>query len=130
VPVLFGVATGLWSTASLDALLRSPRTRNHSRTSGIVLHADTPLAQVLKTYFTSQGGKNIWCESGRNKLTDGIVLNGVRAGGLYRLMEQQQQLHEALSSEIVALSRLEGIKTGDTLSSDSSWQQNYPKRNT
>jgi len=45
-------------------------------------------------------------------------------------MEQQQQLHEALSGEIVALSRLEGIKTGDTLSSDRQLAAEFPKRNT
>ncbi|PMB36842.1 elongation factor G, partial [Fischerella thermalis CCMEE 5319] len=55
----------------------------------------------------------------QGKLTDGIVLNGVRAGGIYRLMGQQlQQVNQAGAGEIVALSRMEGIKTGDTLSNN------------
>jgi len=70
VPVLFGVATGLWSTASLDALLRKPQNQKPQQNLGIA-HADTPLAQVLKTYFTSQGGK-IAGASLAGKLTDGI----------------------------------------------------------
>ena len=44
------------------------------------------------------------------------MLNGVRVGGLYRLCGQQQQsLQTADAGEIVALGRMEGIKTGDTL---------------
>lgn len=55
----------------------------------------------------------------QGKLTDGIILNGVRAGGIYRLMGQQQQsVNEVGAGEIVALSRLEGIKTGDTISTE------------
>ena len=130
VPVLFGVAEQDYGVRHLlDALLReAPEPETTVERRGITLHADVPLAQVLKTYFTSQGGKISLVRVWQGKLTDGIVLNGVRAGGLYRLMgQQQQQLHEALSGEIVALSRLEGIKTGDTLSSDGQLAAELPK---
>ncbi len=120
VPVLLGVAEQDYGVRHLlAALLREapePETTVQRRK---IIHPDAPLAQVLKTYFTPQGGKMSLVRVWQGKLTDGIVLNGVRAGGLYRLMGQQQQpLHQALSGEIVALSRLEGIKTGDTLSAD------------
>jgi elongation factor G len=130
VPVLFGVAEQDYGVRHLlDALLReAPEPETTAERRGIVLHADAPLAQVLKTYFTPQGGKMSLVRVWQGKLTDGVVLNGVRAGGLYRLMgQQQQQLNEALRGEIVALSRLEGIKTGDTLSSDGQLAAELPK---
>ncbi|WP_427161097.1 elongation factor G [Aliinostoc sp. HNIBRCY26] len=120
VPVFFGVAEQDYGVRPLlDALLReapepeltAQRRLKDSKAS------NTPLAQVLKTYYTPQGGKLSLVRVWQGKLTDGIVLNGVRAGGLYRLMGQQQQsVNEVGAGEIVALSRLEGIKTGDILS--------------
>jgi len=130
VPVLFGVAEQDYGVRHLlDALLReAPEPETTVERRGIALHADAPLAQVLKTYFTPQGGKISLVRVWQGKLTDGIVLNGVRAGGLYRLMGQQQQpLNEAHAGEIVAISRLEGIKTGDTLSSDEQLAAELPK---
>ncbi len=130
VPVLFGVAEQDYGVRHLlDALLReAPEPETTVERRGIVLHADAPLAQVLKTYFTPQGGKISLVRVWQGKLTDGIVLNGVRAGGLYRLMgQQQQQLNEAHAGEIIAISRLEGIKTGDTLSSDEQLAAELPQ---
>ncbi|MBE9209522.1 elongation factor G [Nostoc sp. LEGE 06077] len=119
VPVFFGVAEQDYGVRPLlDALLREapePETTAERRLKNITSKA--PLAQVLKTYYTPQGGKLSLVRVWQGKLTDGIVLNGVRAGGLYRLMGQQQQsVNEAVAGEIVALSRMENIKTGDTLS--------------
>ncbi|MBW4624343.1 MAG: elongation factor G [Brasilonema octagenarum HA4186-MV1] len=119
VPVFFGVAEQDYGVRPLlEALLREapePETTAERRLK--VKKGDSPVAQVLKTYYTPQGGKLSLVRVWRGKLTDGIVLNGVRAGGLYRLMGQHQQsINEACVGEIVAISRLEGIKTGDTLS--------------
>ena len=121
VPVFFGIAEQDYGVRPLlEALLReAPAPETTAERRGIVQPTDAPLAQVLKTYFTPQGGKLSVVRVWQGKLTEGIVLNGVRAGGIYRLMGQQsQQLTEAQAGEIVALSRLEGIKTGDTLSSN------------
>ncbi|WP_414581872.1 elongation factor G [Scytonema sp. PCC 10023] len=119
VPVFFGVAEQDYGVRPLlEALLREapePETTAERRLKA--QKGDFPIAQVLKTYYTPQGGKLSLVRVWRGKLTDGIVLNGVRAGGLYRLMgQQQQQINEACAGEIVAVSRLENIKTGDTLS--------------
>jgi elongation factor G len=119
VPVFFGVAEQDYGVRPLlEALLREapePETTAERRLK--VPKGDSPVAQVLKTYYTPQGGKLSLARVWQGKLTDGIVLNGVRAGGIYRLMgQQQQQMNEACAGEIVAISRLEGIKTGDTLS--------------
>lgn len=119
VPVFIGVAEQDYGVRPLlEALLReAPEPATTAERRGIVLHADAPLAQVIKTYYTPQGGKLSLVRVWQGTLTDGTILNGVRIGGLYRMMGQQQQsLTEANSGSIVALGRMEGIKTGDTLS--------------
>lgn len=130
VPVFFGVAEQDFGVRSLlKALLReAPTPETTAERRGVILHADAPLAQVLKTYYIPQGGKLSLVRVWQGKLTDGIVLNGVRAGGIYRLIGQQTTpLTEAQAGDIVVLSRLEGINTGDTLSSNSELVSELPK---
>ncbi|QKQ72194.1 elongation factor G [Nostoc sp. TCL240-02] len=130
VPVFFGVAEQDYGVRPLlEALLREapePETTAERRLKNI--KGDTPLAQVLKTYYTPQGGKLSLVRVWQGKLTDGIVLNGIRTGGIYRLVGQQQQfVNQANAGEIVALSRLEGIKTGDTISIEQQSAIELPK---
>jgi elongation factor G len=130
VPVFFGVAEQDYGVRPLiEALLREapePETTAERRLKNI--KGNAPLAQVLKTYYTPQGGKLSLVRVWRGKLTDGLALNGVRTGGIYRLMGQQQQsVNEVAAGEIVALSRLEGIKTGDTVSTEQSAAIQLPK---
>ncbi|GAB4197754.1 MAG: elongation factor G [Coleofasciculaceae cyanobacterium] len=118
VPVFIGVAEQDYGVRHLiDALLReAPAPETTAERRNIKGKADTPVAQVLKTYYTPQGGKLSLVRVWQGQLTDGTVLNGVRAGGLYRLLGQQQQsLTEAVAGEIVAIGRLEGIHTSDTV---------------
>lgn len=120
VPVFIGVAEQDYGVRPLlDALVReAPAPDSTAKRRGIVLHAQEPLAQVLKTYYTPEGGKLSLVRVWQGQVTDGMVLNGVRAGGVYRLMGQQKQgVQTAGAGEIVALGRMEGIKTGDTLTS-------------
>ncbi|WP_341527325.1 elongation factor G [Nostoc sp. UHCC 0302] len=130
VPVFFGVAEQDYGVRPLlEALLREapePEATAERRLKN--LKGNTPLAQVLKTYYTPQGGKLSLVRVWRGKLTDGILLNGIRAGGIYRLMGQQQQsVNEVAAGEIVAISRLEGIKTGDTISTEQQSAIELPK---
>ncbi len=130
VPVFFGVAEQDYGVRPLlEALLREapePETTAERRLKN--LKGDKPLAQVLKTFYTPQGGKLSLVRVWRGKLTDGIVLNGIRTGGIYRLIGQQQQfVNEVSAGEIVALSRLEGIKTGDTISTEQQAAMELPK---
>jgi elongation factor G len=121
VPVFFGVAEQDYGVRPLlEALEReAPEAAATAERRLKNIKGNTPLAQVLKTYYTPQGGKLSLVRVWRGTLTDGIVLNGMRTGGLYRLTGQQPQLvNEAGTGEIVALSRLEGIKTGDTISTE------------
>jgi elongation factor G len=121
VPVFMGVAEQDYGVRPLmDALLReAPAPEITAQRRGIDSNAETTVAQVLKTYYTPQGGKLSLARVWQGRLTDGIILNGVRAGGLYRLLGQQQQsISEALAGEIVAVGRLEGIPTSTTLTTD------------
>ncbi|MBE9035284.1 elongation factor G [aff. Roholtiella sp. LEGE 12411] len=132
VPVFFGVAEQDYGVRPLiEALLREapePETTAERRLKNFKNKTTSPLAQVLKTYYTPQGGKLSLVRVWQGKLTDGIVLNGIRTGGIYRLMGQQQQsVNEVSAGEIVALSRLEGIKTGDTISTDQPLTIELPK---
>jgi elongation factor G len=129
VPVFFGVAEQDYGVRPLlEALLKeSPEPETTAERRIKSKSGTDPLAQVLKTYYTPQGGKLSLVRVWQGKLTDGVVLNGVRAGGLYRLMGQQQQsINEAGAGEIVAISRLEGIKTGDTLCCNSQAVKKLP----
>lgn len=119
VPVMVGIAEQDFGIRPLlEALLReTPEPQTTAERRGLSDANSTPIAQVLKTYATAQGGKLSLVRVWQGTLTDGIVLNGVRTGGIYRLMGQQQMaLTQAAAGSIVALARMEGIKTGETLS--------------
>jgi elongation factor G len=129
VPVFVGVADRDFGIRPLlQALLReAPEPETTAEHRGIAA-IDTPLAQVLKTCYTPQGGKLSVVRVWRGTLTDGMTLNGVRVGGLYRLMGHQQQgIQTANAGEIVALGRLEGIKTGDTLKIEGATDTHLPR---
>ena len=118
VPVFFGAAELEYGVRSLlDALVReAPEPSLTAERRGLKGTSDIPIAQVLKTFYTPQGGKLSLVRVWQGELTEGIVLNGIRAAGMYRLLGQQTQgVQVAKTGEIVALARMEGIKTGDTL---------------
>ncbi|MBW4487109.1 MAG: elongation factor G [Trichocoleus desertorum ATA4-8-CV12] len=131
VPVFIGVAEQDCGVRPLlEALLReAPNAEATAEHRGTVLSAKAPLAQVLKTYYTPQGGKLSLVRVWQGTITDGMTLNGVRVGGLYRMMGQQTHtLTKAPAGEIIAISRLEGVKTGDTLTTaDSQPTAELPK---
>jgi elongation factor G len=119
VPVFFGVAEQDYGTRPLlDALIEeAPDPSITAERRGLIPSNDgDTIVQVLKTYYTPQGGKLSLARVWQGQLSEGMVLNGVRAGGIYRLFGQQQEaVREAGVGEIVAIGRLEGINTGDTL---------------
>lgn len=130
VPVLIGIAEQDYGVRPLlEALLReAPDPSETAARRGLNPDDETPIAQVLKTYATPQGGKLSLVRVWQGTLTDGMVLNGVRTGGIYQLQGQQQQtLTEAAAGSIVALGRMEGIQTGDTLSTDGELADLLPK---
>ncbi|MGV2827451.1 elongation factor G [Myxosarcina sp. GI1(2024)] len=118
VPVFCGMAELDYGVRPLlDALVKeTPAPDITSQRRGLETPADEETTvQVLKTYFTPQGKLSlvrVW----QGQLSDGMVLNGERIGGIYRLMGQQQEsINQAEIGEIVAISRLEKAQTGDSL---------------
>ncbi|TRU68072.1 MAG: elongation factor G [Microcystis viridis Mv_BB_P_19951000_S69] len=123
VPVFFGMAERDYGVRHLLTALveEAPAPTITANRRGLDPSADgDAVVQILKTYFTPQGGRLSLARIWQGTLNDGMALNGVRIGGIYRLMGQQQQpLQQAQAGEIVALGRLEGIATGDVVSSGS-----------
>lgn len=119
VPVFFGVAKEDYGVRPLlDCLIEeTPEPVVTSERRGLTqIKAEPIIAQVLKTYYSTQGGKLSLVRVWQGRLTDGMTLNGQRIGGIYRLMgNQQKSLTQAEMGEIVALARMEGVKTGETL---------------
>ncbi len=131
VPVFFGMAEeGYGVRPLLNALVaEAPAPNITAERRGLKAKADgDTLAQILKTYYTPQGGRLSLARVWQGTLTDGMTLNGLRVSGLYRLMGgQQEAIQKAEVGEIVALGRMEGVKTGDTLSSSSNKINPLPK---
>lgn len=122
VPVFFGVAEHDFGVRPLlDALVKeAPSPEVTAQRRGLDVNAvgdgDT-IVQVLKTYFTAQGGRLSLVRVWQGELTEGMILNGERIGGIYQLRGQQQNsLPSASMGRIVALGKLDHAVTGDTLS--------------
>lgn len=85
--------------------------------------------QILKTYHSSHGGKLSLGRVLSGSLKDGTVLHrpdgsDARVGGIFALRgDTQTKLAEALAGDTVALGRLEGVATGETLSAAKSGEQ-------
>jgi elongation factor G len=123
VPVFVGVASADYGVRPLlDALVReAPEPQVTAERRGIDAADETAIAQVLKTYYTPQGGKLSLVRLWSGTLQDGESLNGERMGGLYTLMGQQQQSLQAVEAgSIVAIGRLDSAQTGDTLTTQAS----------
>lgn len=119
VPVLFGMAQMDYGVRPLlEALVKeAPDPTTTCENRGLALPADDTIAQVLKTYYTPQGGKLSLVRIWQGELRDGDSLNGERMGGLYELMgAQQNSLTRAQAGQVVAIARLDAAQTGDTLS--------------
>jgi elongation factor G len=118
VPVFMGIAEQDYgSRPLLEALVReAPEPTLTAERRGFKPEGKEPVAQVVKTYYTPQGGKLSLVRVWQGELTDGMSLNGVRVGGIYQMMGQQtQSVQTATAGDLVALARMEEIHTGDTL---------------
>lgn len=131
VPVFLGIASEDYGVRPLlDCLIKeAPAPSVTCQRRGLnTSNQETAIAQVLKTYYNAQGGRLSLVRVWQGKLTDGMTLNGVRVGGMYRLMgSQQKSLNYAEVGEIVALGRLEGIKTGETLTDSAKTVKSLPQ---
>ncbi|MGK7888708.1 MAG: elongation factor G [Leptolyngbyaceae cyanobacterium] len=129
VPVLIGRTDKDYGARPLlDALLKeAPDPSLTAANRGIADDTEVPLGQVLKTYFTQQGGKLSLMRLWRGTLRDGDTVNGERIGGMYTLFgNQQKSLTVAHAGDIVALGRLDEVKTGQTVSPKADQAEELP----
>ena len=117
VPVFIGVAEADYGVRPLlEALVREAPEPEVTAQRRQIKSTEMPLAQVLKTYYSSQGGKLSLVRLWRGSLSENDTISGDRAGGFYRLMgHSQTRLQQAQAGDIFAISRLDNAKTGDTL---------------
>ena len=135
VPVLFGIAEQDFGVRPLlDALVQeAPSPEVTAQRRGLKADAakEDTIVQVLKTFFTSQGGRLSLVRVWQGELTEGITLNGERSSGIYQLKGQQQiPQQRATTGSIVALGKLENAVTGDTLSTATQTVTPLPKADT
>ena len=118
VPVMFGAGELEYGVRRLLKALRhdAPGAGVAAQRLGLEAGTTDPLAQVLKTYNLPNIGKLSLARVWQGRLADGVLLNGIRPSGLFAMLGQQStKCAEAEAGKIVALGRLEDIKTGDTL---------------
>ncbi|MBL6852640.1 MAG: elongation factor G [Alphaproteobacteria bacterium] len=123
VPVLIGSAEGDNGIRRLLKALRHevPDVSATARRVGAEAAGNDAVVQILKTYHSSHGGKLSLARVLTGTLKDGALLRradggDARVGGISCLKgEAQTKLAEAHAGDTVALSRLEGVATGETL---------------
>ncbi len=117
VPVFMGVAEqDMGVRRFLEALVaETPEPSVRAAALGIAPDGPT-LAQVVKTYHLPHAGKLSLVRVWRGRVADGMQLGGMRVGGVYRLLGQQQEpVGEAGPGSVVALARLDEARTGQVL---------------
>jgi elongation factor G len=121
-PVLFGSAE---HGNGVDRLLKAlrheaPGIADTARRLGLKAGGGA-VAQILKTFHTAHGGKLSLVRLLAGEIGDGATFHGAtgqdaRAAGLFTLMGQvPQKLAKAQAGDTVALGRLEGFATGETI---------------
>ncbi len=125
VPALLGSAEGDHGVERLLKALRHEVPTVGAATARLKLEAgNDAIVQVLKTFHSSHGGKLSLGRVMAGSLKDGAVLHtasggDARVGGVFALKgDAQSKLAEAHAGDTVALGRLEGVATGDMLSSN------------
>ena len=118
VPVLFGTAEKGGGMMRLLKLLRheAPEYTETMTRNNLVPESDL-LAQVWKTVHAQHIGKQNYVRVWKGDLADSTTLAGVRVSGLNKLFgSKQEKISKGIPGEIVALGRMEPIKTGNGLS--------------
>ena len=123
VPVLIGSAENDNGIRRLLKALRheAPEVSVAAKRIGAPETADA-VVEILKTYHSAHGGKLSVARVLAGTLKDGAVLHthdggDARVGGISALKGMEQtKLSEAVAGDTVVLARLEGVLTGDLLS--------------
>jgi elongation factor G len=123
VPVLLGVATRANGVLRLMKALRheSPGVAETAARLGVKAGSEA-VALVLKTFHTAHGGKMSLARLLAGQAGDGTTFNtpegeAGRVSGVFKIMGQHfEKRSQASAGETVAFGKLDGAKTGDTLS--------------
>ncbi len=117
VPVLFGSAENELGVRRLLKSLRHDTPGPEVAAGRLGIEADgEPMAWVFKNFHIPHAGKLSLARVWRGSVKEGANLNGERVGGLYRMSGMiQNKVGEAGRGEVVALGRMEGVRTGDIL---------------
>jgi elongation factor G len=123
VPVLLGVATRGNGVLRLLKALRHEAPGVAETTQRLGVEAgDEAVALVLKTFHTTHGGKMSVARMLRGQAGDGTTFNtpeteAGRVAGVFKLMGQHfEKRGQTTDGETIAFGKLDGAKTGDTLS--------------
>ncbi|MBO0711554.1 MAG: elongation factor G [Acetobacteraceae bacterium] len=121
-PVLVGTATRTNGVLRLMKALRheSPAIAETNKRLGLDGGSE-PIVSVIKTFHTSHGGKMSVVRALNGQVGDGTTFikpegEAGRVAGVFKLLGQASEKRgPAQPGEVVALGKLDGAKTGDTL---------------
>ncbi len=128
VPVFMGVAErDMGVRRLLEALVKeTPPPSVSAARVGVDPSGDT-LLQVLKNYHLPHFGKLCLVRVWAGEVKDGMMLGGMRVGGVFRMFGgQHENVGSAGAGEIVGLGRLEEARTGQTLGNGASPPKELP----
>jgi len=117
VPVLLGSAEQNGGTKRLMKSLRhdAPDASTTAARLGVE-DGGEPFAQVFKTYNLPRAGKLSMARVFGGEIADGATLDGHRVGGMFKLLGlHQDKVAKAEAGDVVALGRMDEVKTGDVL---------------
>jgi elongation factor G len=120
VPVFIGSAQRGWGLPQLlDGLRHEAPTVAETRERLRLTAEGGPLAQCFKTYALPEEGKQCLMRLWRGQVEDGSTLGGVRIEGVLRPHgSARHSVGSALMGEVLAIPRLEQVRTGDLLGAD------------
>jgi elongation factor G len=120
VAVLLGAAEHAAGVRRLWKALRhdAPEVAETAARHGVPPGAE-PLGQVFRTVQAGHAGRLSHIRLWGGAVRDGGMIGGGRIGGLWRFPGgEATKAAEAVAGDVVALGRLEGVATGDTLGGD------------
>ena len=118
VPVFLGGALHDHGVRRLLKALRHEVPGVESTAERLGLAGDGLLAHVFKTFHVPHVGKLSVARLWRGEIAENMVLGGERLGAVVRLMgSAQTKLPKAETGDVVALSRMDSLRTGDSLTS-------------
>ena len=117
VPVFMGVADQDKGVRRLlEALLKETPPASVTAARLGVDAAGGTLVQVLKTYHLPHAGKLSLARIWGGEVKDGMTLDGMRVGGVFRMFgSQHNNVGSASAGEIIGLGRLDEARTGQAL---------------